>query len=160
MTEDEARGLVRAAARRVWLVVLVTVLLVFVAYVLVQQALFDRALGPALLNAAGLLLLVALMQIFFFTPAWARRPSGPIVAARVARVDRTGRGHDSVLLRGPGAGAGAQVRVDLPRDVSGLTRGDTVRVTPALEPGTTIAVVLPAHVTSGRRVLSLEASAP
>ena len=156
VTDEEARALLRAAAWRSRLLVVTTVLVVFVAYVLVQRALFERGLGPAVVNAAGLLVLMGLVQYFVFTPRWVRRPGAPTEAARVTRVGTTGQGGQTLVL----SAGGSSVRADLPRGVTGFSRGDTVRVSPGLDTGRAIALVTPTHVTSGRRVLTLETSAP
>lgn len=124
-------------------------------YVGVQMLLFQRSVGESVLQAAVLLGLISLAQFFFFSPTWVRSPNGPVELASVVRVSTTGSGQQAVVLRG----GEATVRAVLPRGTSGFRAGDTAYVSPRLEYARAFGLVVPGHVTSPRRVVTVSGGA-
>lgn len=155
MSEDEARPILRAEARRTRLLLALSLPCAFLLYLGFQLWLLDRPLGESLISAALILCGVGLMQYLFLGPVWIRRPGGPLVEARVARVGTSGsRDEVVVLTRGD-----VSVRLTLPRGTAGFRSGDTVLVCPRLDYGNAMGLVVPEHVSSTRPVLTVRGTA-
>ena len=155
MSEDEARPILRAEARRTRLLLALSLPCVFLLYLGFQLWLLDRPPGESLISAALILCGVGLMQYLFLGPVWIRRPGGPLVQARVERVGTAeSRGEVVELARGD-----VSVRVVMPRGTSGFRRGDTLLVCPRLDYGNAMGLVVPEHVSSTRPVLTVRGTA-
>lgn len=149
MTESEAVALVRAEGRRLLVLGGGALLVAMLVYVAVNILWLERPVSQALTRAVPLLLVVALLAYLFQVPRWARGRRTPVTRASVGQVTQ-----DEITLQG---GPHSEVSVMLPRGTSGFRRGDRVWVCPDLAPAQMMAVVVPAHVTSPRPVISARA---
>ena len=155
MSEDEARPILRAEARRTRLLLALSVLFVLGLYLGFEVWMLGRPLGESLRFGIVLLAGIGLVQYLFLGPVWIRRPGGPLVQARVERVGTAeSRGEVVELARGD-----VSVRVVMPRGTSGFRRGDTVLVCPRLDYGNAMGLVVPEHVSSTRPVLTVRGTA-
>lgn len=151
ITESEAIDIVRAEARRLLVLGAVGLLVAVLVYVAVSVLWLERPVGEAATRALPLLALVAVLAYFFQMPRWVRGRQTEVTRATVGRVSE-----DEIVLQG---GPQGEVSVVLPRDTGGFRRGDRVWVSPDLQPAQTVAVVVPAHVTASRPVISVRAMA-
>ncbi|WP_066637487.1 hypothetical protein [Serinicoccus hydrothermalis] len=155
MSEGEARRIVRAEARRLSLLLVLSVLLVLGLYLGFQVGLLDRPLAESLRFGIPLLAGIGLVQYLFLGPVWIRRPGSALVGTTVERVSTSGDRDDAIVLTRDDV----TVRVGLPRGTSGFRRGDTVLVCPRLDYGNAMGLVVPEHVSSTRPVLTVRGSA-
>lgn len=151
IAETDAIDLVRAEARRMMVLGGLGLLAATLIYLVVSVLLLDRPPGEAATRMLPLLVLVGLLAYFFQLPRWVRGRGTPVTRAVVVRT-----AGDELFLRG---GPQGEVSVVLPRGTTGFRGGDRVWVSPDLQPSQTVAVVVPAHVTGTRPVISGRASA-
>ena len=156
MSEERAREVLRAEARRINVLLAAIFAVLYLSYVGVQVWLLDRAATEALTFGAVVLAGIAVVQYLLLGPSWVRRPGGPVGRAEVLRMTESSRGSPDVVL-GDGK---VTVQITLPRTTSGLVVGDAVLVSPRLDHGTAMGLVLPEHVTGVRPVLSVRGAAP
>ena len=155
MSEERAREVLRAEARRVRVLLAATFVTLYLGYVGIQVWLLDRSLTEALTFGAVVLVAIALVQYLLLGAPWVRRPHGPVQRAEVLHTARSEGGRQTVVL-GDGD---VTVRVVLPGTTTGLVVGDTVLVAPRLGGGTAMGLVLPEHVTGTRPVLTVRGTA-
>ncbi|QFG67897.1 hypothetical protein [Ornithinimicrobium pratense] len=149
ISEADAITLVRAEARRLMVLGGAGLLVAMLLYLGVSILWLERPVQEAATRALPLLVLVAVLAYFFQLPRWVRARQGPVVRGTVGRLTE-----DEIVLEGGQQGA---VSVVLPRGTTGFRPGDRVWVCPDLQPAQTVAVVVPAHVTSPRPVISARA---
>lgn len=146
ISESEAIDIVRGEGRRLMVLGGAGLLVAVLVYVVVSILWLQRPVGEAATRALPLLALVAVLAYFFQLPRWVRGGQTSVARATVGRVTE-----EEIVLQG---GPRGDVSVVLPRGTAGFRRGDRVWVCPDLQPAHTVAVVVPAHVTSTRPVIS------
>lgn len=149
ISESDALTLVRTEARRLMVLGGAGLLVAMLLYVGVSILWLERPVEEAATRALPLLVLVAVLAYFFQLPRWVRGRRASVVRAAVGRVTE-----DEIVLQGGQEGA---VSLVLPHGTTGFRRGDRVWVCPDLQPGQALAVVVPAHVTAPRPVISARA---
>lgn len=149
ISESDAIDLVRTEARRMMTLGGAGLLVAMLLYVGVSILWLERPVEEAATRALPLLVLVAVLAYFFQLPRWVRSRQASVVRAAVGRVTE-----EEIILQGGQEGA---VSVLLPRGTTGFRQGDRVWVCPDLQPGQTLAVVVPTHVTAPRPVVSARA---